>query len=579
MKKNTIGKWTVALFAFVLVLIGTMKLTAAATTTSIDKAKVNVDYINETVTVVTENDTIVYYTENYNKDVSKWDACEVRNGKAAFDISWINKNKTVRLYLCGDENKGVISVDVTWEENFRVQFIGTLLTTDITEASKWQQIYKEYPNFSEETGYLIFTLKENGRDTSYFDLSKVLWRKGDDGVWREFKELDLREMNIRGIRLEFRIKAENADTQVPVEGARASSVARLGISSLNAAPKVAVNADTMSVALKNGMEFSFDKENWFLIPDYSKKFGMSEFLIAEDYRNSQIEKIYTKERITSLLIQQILRAQEDSFTTSTPMNESYLTTVYKDKFTFRNEGKETGIVLYVREIATEKKAASKISELLIPFASEDKAQAVEGDLKFSYGESKTNSGGIVVENTTKELKYQVGVITPEDPEYAKIGTAEENDIDLSDIKWTSIKGGKTLKISNKKVPEGSYLIYRIAGEDGQLPSTYLLSEKVNYDSITYAGVTYDKKAETQTLMAVASTNMYDGSGAIRTDLLTFRWQSCANAKAENPEWKDIEGATGATFTLTDAQNGQYVRVVITDKHGNTVYSDYEGPIR
>lgn len=579
MKKSTIGKWTVTMLLFALTLIGTMQLKAGAATSTIDSKNVDVNYLYETVTVTTADDTVVYYTENYNKDVSRWDVCEVRNGKAAFDISWINKNKTVRLYLCGDKNKGITSVDVTWEENFGVQFIGTLLTTDITEAAKWQQLYKKYPNFSEETGYLIFTLEENGRENSYFDLDNILWRKGDSGVWREFKELNLREVNIRGIRLEFQIKADNGDKQVPIEGARASSVARLNISSLTAAPKVAVNADTMSVALKNGMEFSFDKKNWYLIPDYSKKFGMTEFLIKETYRENQIEKIYTNQRINSLLIQEILYTQENSFTTNTPMSEAYLKATYGGKFTFSNETGKKGIVVYVREIATEKKAASKISEIIIPYAADDKAEAVQGALKFSYGESKTNTGGIVVENTTKDLKYQVGVITPEDSEYVKIGTAEQNDIDLSDIKWTSVKPGKTLKISNKKVPKGSYMIYRIAGEEGQLPSTYAVSGEMKYDHLTYAAIASDKKSAGQTVLAVVSTNMYDDDGNIRTDLLTFQWQVCANVKVEEPKWDDIAGATGATFTLTKDQNERYIRVMIKDQHGNTMYSDEEGPMK
>ena len=233
-------QWKLASFALVLVLVltGAVGLLAMAADKEqgFETSAIDVDYINETITVMVADgttyptlnpedmDTIVYYTDRYTKDVTRWNACEVRervtqdeNGNeikeavAVFDISWIDDNKDVRMYLCGNEiNTKVVAVDIIWEEDFNVEFTGTLLTTDITEAETWQQIYKNYPNFSEDTGYFIFTLEENNREASYFDLDTILWRKGSDGVWRPFNELDLREMNIRGIKLEFRVQASNS---------------------------------------------------------------------------------------------------------------------------------------------------------------------------------------------------------------------------------------------------------------------------------------------------------------------------------------------------------------------------------
>ena len=206
MKKSTIGKLAAFAVMFVFMLLCTMKLTATAD--PIDSDDIEVDYVNETITITTD-DEIVYFTENYVKDVAKWSACEVRDGKAVFDISWVNENKTVRIYVCGDKNTEVVNVDITWEEDFNVEFTGTLLTTDITEAEEWKEVYEDYDKFSEETGYFIFTRRVNGRDMSYFELDNIQWRKGDDGVWRDYDELDLREMNIRGIKLQFRIVASN----------------------------------------------------------------------------------------------------------------------------------------------------------------------------------------------------------------------------------------------------------------------------------------------------------------------------------------------------------------------------------
>lgn len=548
MKKGTKGK--LAAFAMLLVLIvaGTVQWTASAGSIAADS--VTVDYVNETVIVETDKDEIIYFTETYNKDISKWDECEVRNGKASFDISWINSNKTVRLYLCGDVNKDVISVDITWEEEFNVEFTGTLLTTDITEAETWKQIYTQYPNFSEDTGYFIFTMEENGRDMSYFELENIQWRKGDDGAWRSYDELDLKEMNIRGISLEFRVVADEEN--------RASSVAKISVAKLVSAPVITVNANTMTLSIKNGMEFSFDKENWIMVPEYNKKFGTEEYLVEEVDRETAIEKIYTSMRVSTLLMQQVLKTQSEDFTMNTPMNRDNLEEFNKNGQVF--ELTEEGIVLYVREVGTARKAASKIAEVIIPYAPEDMAIAEEGALVFSYGESKTNTGGIVVENTS-EYRYQVGVITAE--QWAEIGDSQD-DIDLSGITWTSIKAGKTLKISNKKVPKGSYLVYRIAAEDGQLPSTYRIYGPMEYNELTYVSISAGKKAAGETLEAVVSTNFEKKSDGTY-DGLTFQWQRCINKAGADEEWEDIPGATGVTYEMTNDDATMYIRVVVTNR--------------
>ena len=550
--------------------IGMMRLSAASAG-AISDANVTVDYVNETVTVETD-DEIVYFTDVYNKDIKKWDECEVRDGKASFDISWIASNKTVRLYLCGDKNTDVISVDITWEEDFNVEFTGTLLATDITEAERWKQVYANYESFSEDTGYFLFTIEENGRDMSYFDLENIQWRKGDDGVWRDYDELDLREMNIRGIGLEFRVVADNAGP------ARASSTAKISVSKLMSAPVILVNPNTMTLGIKNGMEFSFDKENWILIPEYNKKFGSDEYLIEEDEREDAIEKIYTNQRLTTLIMQEVLKTQDDRFTMNTPMNKDNLKDFNTNGQVF--ELTDEGIVLYVREIGTDRKAASKIAEVIIPYAPEGMAIAEEGALKFSYGESKTNTGGIVVENTSK-YKYQVGVITPE--EWAKISDSQD-DINLANMKWTSIKAGKMLKISNKKVPKGSYLVYRIAAEDGQLPSTYRIYGPMEYNELTYAGIAPGKAAAEETREVVVSTN-FEKKNDGTYEGLTFQWQRSANKLAADEEWENIPGATGPTYKLTNDDSTKYFRVVVTNRVviGSTtkeiiMATDPEGPV-
>jgi len=162
------------------------------------------------------------------------------------------------------------------------------------------------------------------------------------------------------------------------------------------------------------------------------------------------------------------------------------------------------------------------------------------------------------------------------------------DIDLSNIKWTGVKGGKMFKIANKKVPEDSYLIYRIAGEDGYLPSSYLFYGPMEYDQLTYAGIVAPKKINGQIATAVVSTNLYNETGEelLTNAGLTFTWERCDDIKADEPEWEVIAGATDEEYEFTEEDKGYYIRVKVVQEvkaNGEDItiemYSDEVGPIK
>ena len=173
------------------------------------------------------------------------------------------------------------------------------------------------------------------------------------------------------------------------------------------------------------------------------------------------------------------------------------------------------------------------------------------------------------------LKQQPGVVLYDDP---------ENNIDVSNFKWTSVKPGRLLKLANKKVEEGSYLIYRIAGENGKLPSTYLLSDEIRYDRLTYVGfVSTSKKTVGDTLEAVISTN-------VKADSVTYTWERYTpdaneevdeDAIGSSAKWKPIENVTTSSYILQTADVGCYIRVTATSKTDaeNTKTSEIIGPVK
>lgn len=551
MNRKKYGKAAFVLL-FALCLLVPKRAEAAAA--SIPENNISVNYDYETLTVTTADDTVIYFTDSYTDNVEKWHQCEVRNGKASFDISWLKKTATVRLYLCGDVNTKVVSKDIGWQEKLGVSFTGTLLATDITEAEEWKKVYKKYPLFSEDTGYFIFTLDTAGRKTSYFDLATIEWRKGSDGVWRDLDELDLKEMNIRGITLNFRVKAVN-DTN-GTGGARTSTIAKISVAKLSEDSGVDLEAARMEVSIQNGQEYSLDGKNWILIPAYDRRATSANYKVDQAEREKAINEITTKTRVNNLLLQELL-----GLTANVKMDSASIQATGK---VFEYDDAKTGIYIYVRTAGTKKRAASKVTKLFVPFTKEPAVTAKVTDLVIAYMESKTATGGITVTNLS-DLKYEFAVITPEE----QVGIDWDN-INVAETKWTSLKAGRTAKIATAKLPKGSYLIYRIAGEEGRLPSTYVKSMEIKYDEVTYAGVVQEHKTVGEELVMATSTNLTSAQ-------VTCTWQSCADIKAENPVWQTI--GTGTTYKLTDAEVGKYIRVVI-ERTGSGISreSDPFGPI-
>ena len=71
MEKTTKKKLAVFALLLAVVVIGAMRLSVSAG--AIASENVLVDYVNETITVLTDKDEVVYFTETYTKDVERWD--------------------------------------------------------------------------------------------------------------------------------------------------------------------------------------------------------------------------------------------------------------------------------------------------------------------------------------------------------------------------------------------------------------------------------------------------------------------------------------------------------------------------
>lgn len=494
-------------------------------------------------------DNVIYFTTTYSSDTSKWWECEMNGNEALFDFSWLNSASNEKVYICGDVNKRVTSVDVKWKELFNVTFTGSLQATDITDSEEWQNVYRHYPNFGDDTGYCIFQKRVNGKLTTYLDLENIEWRKGNEGLWRDYDELDLHEMQIRGGQLQFRIKADNGSGN---DGYRFSSIGKLTVNKIQTGPSVSVANTTATVSLRNGYEFSRDRVHWILIPTYNSRGTTDALFVEETDREGAIQTITTTQKVSRLSVQEALGIR-----TSDPVPET---------------------VLYVRNASTDRAAAAKITTLRIPASMPVNSSEVQSGIKLNYCLNKTATGGIELVNDLDDT-YQVVVVSPTEQTRYGIDINDQNtlrDIPVSNLTWTTVRANSSTKVTYKKAPTGSIILVRKAGDESNLASPYVIYNRTvdNTTALTYASTSGAARKLCQ-LQAIPSTNIS------KTDPgLTYRWQYCDAKSAPDNEWTDFATTRVITIDGDIYTNtlGKYIRVLIT-YNGVTVKSVAVGTVK
>lgn len=508
-----------------------------------------------------ERDEKIFFTDTYTADISKWYCCNLRDNIAMFDFSWARSNADVKVYICGDYHEKISSIVLKWQDTLGVKFTGTLLATDITDAESWKAKYAEpdyAEHFGEDTGYFIFTKKVNNRDQTYLDLENIEWRKGTDGNWQDFRDLDPHEMEIRGGALEFRIKSVSQANAANGVGNRHSGIARYTLAKILPGPIVSINMVDGTINLKNGQEFSLDGENWTLIPVFATRATTDEATVASSERETAIEPITTSVRTTKFIAQQALGLA-------------------------KSEAITVPAVLYVRTAGAQRAAASRITEITIP-TSGTLSAAELANIEIEYVSSKSGNGGVQVSNNN-DSDFQVAVITPTDaqrygltnfPEAGgTVSATAYTDLPVTNMFWITLKANSYTKIAYSRAVSGSIIVVRKTGTATVLPSPYrLCSPSLDYSkALTYASISGSPKLGF-TLTANPSTNL---SSKLNTNIddFEFKWEYAASKNAT--AWTEIEGVgnsrtlnisdtvpDGATYDSVYAQTHlKYVRVTIT----------------
>ena len=517
---------------------------AAGNATMLPDQSIQVNYEYEEMVVTAGKNTVIYYSDNANANT--WEEAEVgADGKAVFDISWVKAGVTTRVYLKGDADTLITARYINAEEKFSAEFVGDISAADVVDVEAWKDVYEKYPQFTSKTGYVLFFTKKGGAETAYFNVENVEWKKGTTGNWRPFKELNLGQMNSKGASLYFRIKAVNdEDTKDKVSGNRYSSEGKVFLQKTAAAPTVNVNNAAMSVSIRNGMEYSLNEKDWYLVPTYSKAATGND--VSVKVENYDILPT-TNQRITTLAVPFVLGVPANRKIDETLISE------YPGRYEVKknNAGDITGIYLYVRTAAGQRKSASKTEKVLIPFANAE--PDIMNDITVKYQNTKSGTSGLMITNNTTAkdgVDYQYAIV--DNPDNL---TGEE----LSELKWSTLKATKTVKVGSSKAQTGKYLIFRVSAKNkGELPSEYIkYPYQILYDKVTYATISNTSLYPGGVISAVTGNNAISGP-------ITYTWERSDKANGTYTEIASGEGYAASRYTIKESDIGYYIRVRISN---------------
>jgi hypothetical protein len=130
---------------------------------------------------------------------------------------------------------------------------------------------------------------------------------------------------------------------------------------------------------------------------------------------------------------------------------------------------------------------------------------------------------------------------------------------LSELKWSTLKTTKSVKVSSSKALTGKYLIFRVSAKNkGELPSEFVkYPYQIIYDKVTYATISTTSLYPGGVISAVTGNNAISGE-------ITYTWE---RSDVVNGTYTTISTGTGyaaSQYTIKESDIGYYIRVKISN---------------
>lgn len=225
----------------------------------------------------------------------------------------------------------------------------------------------------------------------------------------------------------------------------------------------------------------------------------------------------------------------------------------------------SGATIEVRKAATEKAAASKISFVdLGDQGDEPDITAGSEEITWKYYADAKNLKVMGLEITNKKDKaMQVAIVDSN----TDITTVDKiNEIDLTNVKFTTVKANGTAKIPVKTAAKDKVLIFRYAGVKATKDKPMTIASKLNASKYTYpTPATADLNA------SLAAKTDNEGKSVLtaptNSGQLEYGYATSSTNITSLPLEKKADGVTKLTAATTDISTsaGQYIVVYEYDK--------------
>lgn len=191
-----------------------------------------IDYEELTIQIFSNNNPIVYYSEDNTKWTEVEGAYDASSGAYTMDISWVSVTSDTTLYFKGDGNTRVVSVTIPMQNNdFQV----------------------DYDKAEEYFSFL------GAEDSDTFE-----WRKSTDYNWTEVSLDDtsasyhaflaaIETFRVKGAKLILRLP-QITGSEVN-SGSRPSKEITITIPSRTSAPSISVNSSKLTINTTTSMEY------------------------------------------------------------------------------------------------------------------------------------------------------------------------------------------------------------------------------------------------------------------------------------------------------------------------------------
>ena len=520
MQVRNISKFHVILFfglLLVTLLFSSKRIAYAAYPISINM----VDYENENIIVNNNGNSRIYFATENDAARNSWEVMPADVGLTSeIDFSWVSPTVSQAIVIKGEDG---IQRRVTLRERARKLEISI-------SYDKMSSIPK-----SATIAPMVNIMSSAGTGLEPITFSDLEWRKGENGSWRDTSSLtvaQLEKLQIKGADLYFRIRAENDTTlRDGSAGRRVSKEVRLKIAKKASPIVVGIDGEDFTADIRYGKEYRATingvTSNWVQVTDRSTR-EVPLALIANDG------------------------------STGLTADKSF-----------------PAMVIEIRNYATARAAASKITEIELPAQRTLTGPIVEGeapidadssDNKIYINYNGSASISITIPSASTANPYQYCVVKPGDI------------FDLERVAWYSITRGSAVKVLSSRATEGSEIFIRqkeikskpatrtTPAVNYELASTYL-SHKIEYPSVPTVEVkslTFVKGISDDLTFSIKLNN--EGKLPFETEINTIKLGT-----------RELNFSTSYTPSLTDPldPNEEYsITVTLRKEHLNDLPNSY-----